>query len=144
MRMFRVVAILIVVAVVVTTVAVAQSPFGYKYYGTVGWVPGSGYINSAGWTASAIYVLDTSAAFGRRPDIVAANSSADWRWFVMSANNLANSEAMTTSASTAQVDSLLDGAHVVPAAGKVYYGYMPWLVAPAAADTLWIDGYIEE
>ena len=130
--------------VLIVGVANGATPFGYRYLGTVGWVPGSGYVNSSGWNASAVLALDTGVAFGRRPDIIAANSSADWRWFVMSATYLANEELMSTGASVGSVDSLLDGAHVVPAAGKVYYGFMPWLVAPVPVDTLWIDGYEEE
>ena len=122
----------------------AKSPFGYKYLGTVGWVPGGGYVNSAGWNAAAYYALPTSTAFGRRPDLIAVSSSADFRWFVMSINTIANSEGMKVGLTAGQVDSLMDGAASVPAAGKVYYGYLPWFVAHATSDTLWIDGYMEE
>ena len=43
----------------------AKSPFGYRYLGTVGWVPGPGYVNSAGWNAAAHNALDTGVGVGR-------------------------------------------------------------------------------
>lgn len=129
---------------VVTSCAEAKSPFGYKYLGTVGWVAGDGYVNSTGWVDGNVFALDTGVAFGRRPDLVAVSSSADFRWFVMSVNYIANTELMKTGLTAGQVDSLMAGAQAVPAAGKVYYGYLPWFVAHATPDTLWIDGYMTE
>ena len=133
-----------VILCLIVGVANAKTPFGYKYMGTVGWVAGDGYINSTGWVDGNVFALDTGVAFGRRPDLVAVHSSADFRWFVMSVNYIANTELMKTALTAGQVDSLMSGAQAVPAAGKVYYGYLPWFVAHATSDTLWIDGYMAE
>ena len=121
--------------------------FSYKYLGTVGWVPGDGYVTAdsvGGWVDREILCLSLVEAFGRRPEMITTYSPSDWRWFMMSADYLANTELMSYSATPAILDSLLNFAHVVPSAGKVYYGYLPWIVAPASSDTIWIDGYMEK
>jgi len=112
--------------------------------GTVGWLPGTGYKSATGdgWTAYTPLCLSVSSVFGRRMDILSLKSSTDFDVFIMQTNMLANDEVMTSSASDGQVDSLLNFSQPVSATGEVFAGFMPWLIAPAPADTLWITGYV--
>ena len=128
----------------VVGVANAKTPFGYRYLGTVGWVPGDGYVAGAGWVDGNFNVLPLGVAFGRVPELVTVSSPADFRLFPMATTYMANTELMSTGASAAQIDSLMAAAQAIPAVGKVFYGSIPWFIAHDTSDTLWIDGYAEE
>lgn len=140
----RILAVLVLLALLLAPAAIGKG-FDYAFIKTYKWVPGS----------STNQLLDLSVAFGTTPDLITMQSylfgsGTNFRAALIQSRftkdagltDATESDLITTALSAAQKDSIFDAFAVpVPASGKTFYGRFYWAAAPAATDTILIDGY---